>query len=457
MEVFFTFSHKLSNALYASLSLGGSGHIISNMGTPQMMQDVGTSRTSSIITGQSDVQLVNSVHNSVHNSVQNSVQNSLHNSVQNSVANFGQHTSIHTQNSTLNSSVLNNSLNSSIMNKTADTFYSKTNKKKKKKKKTASAASQENNDQVLPQTPDAKNKRKFSASDAFDSAFSNEKNKDRSFTSSQATNLNKPKQVTKIVLPPKDNSSNSNTPKEGVKLEGVKLDGNKSEVTPTPSHAPSEISHKADQSMEVDPFAEPYLDESISGRKRIRSGDGVVEMPIKKKSKKEKKKINYVIDSDEEDLPIVIKKPKKMKKDKKEKSGLDKNIVDKKELKSKKVVEKQKSDRKRAKTIEIPDSPKKENSDLKLVIKLNTDPSKSETKSVLSSSPVKKRSMIDDKLEALKNSWNKPNTETLVASTIDSNNAETLNTNTPNAKPADTEKSPVTNSQETEKPTTVTS
>merc|ERR1712127_1019343 len=381
---------------YASLSLGGSGHIISNMSTPQVVHDVG-SRTSSIVTGQSDVQVVNSVQGSVHNSVQNSV----HNSVQNSVANFGQNTahntSIQTQNS-LNSSILNNSLNSSIM--------SKTNKKKKKKKK---SANQENgNDQYLPQTPDAKNKRKFSASDAFDSAFSNEKNKDRSFTSSQATNLNKPKVVTKIVLPPKEDKL---LPKD------AKLDGNKSEITPTPSHAPSEISHKADQSME-DPFAEPYLDESIGGRKRIRSGDGVVEMPIKKKSKKEKKKINYVIDSDEEDLPIVIKKPKKLRKDKKEKV-LEKKIVDKKELKPKKVVEKSKSDKKKAKTIEIPDSPIKENPDLKLVIKLNTDPAKSETKSVSPKSPVKKLSMIDEKLEALKKDWNKPNTERLVANTLD--------------------------------------
>merc|ERR1712127_971554 len=298
---------------YASMSLGGSGHIISNMSTPQVVHDVG-SRTSSIATGQSDVQVVNSVHGSV--------QNSVHNSVQNSVANFGQNTahntSIQTQNS-LNSSILNNSLNNSSI--------IKTNKKKKKKKK---SANQENgNDQYLPQTPDAKNKRKFSASDAFDSAFSNEKNKDRSFTSSQATNLNKPKVVTKIVLPPKEDKL---LPKD------AKLDGNKSEITPTPSHAPSEISHKADQSME-DPFAEPYLDESVGGRKRIRSGDGVVEMPIKKKSKKEKKKINYVIDSDEEDLPIVIKKPKKMKKDKKEKVP-EKKVVEKKEVKPKKVVEK---------------------------------------------------------------------------------------------------------------------
>merc|ERR1712146_297551 len=86
-------------------------------------------------------------------------------------------------------------------------------------------------------------KRKFSASDAFDSAFDAKKDGGRSFTSSQATNLSKPKQVTKIVLPPKD--------KRSEKMSGSE------KMTPTPS----EISHKNDLSLD-DPFAEPYLDES---------------------------------------------------------------------------------------------------------------------------------------------------------------------------------------------------
>ena len=169
-------------------------------------------------------------------------------------------------------------------------------------------------------------------------------------------------------------------------------------MTPTPS----EISHKNDLSLD-DPFAEPYLDESVSsGRKRIRSGEGgeTFGNPVKKKVKKEKKsKNNYVIDSDE-DLPIV--KPKKNKKEKEKKSSKvtpsekkdkkDKQIDKKPDKKSEKQSSKSTKPKKQSeKPIEIPDSPKK------------GKPVEKDSKS-----PVKKRSKIEDQLEALKKGWVKP-------------------------------------------------